>query len=181
MLRQGRAFADLAAMWLFPIQRLPQIAGMFRQILIPLAMSLTIAAAALAPAQAAPSQVINIDSDSGGNVLKTIQRRNELAASGKLVRIRGYCRSACTIYLTLPNACLGPLAEVGFHAPRIAGTKFIPPYVGEMMGRFYRGEIRRRWFAEWQYSLNMHKMSAQEYRLLDPEVRICTPKEQHLR
>ncbi|MDO5706574.1 MAG: hypothetical protein Q4G49_16110, partial [Paracoccus sp. (in: a-proteobacteria)] len=92
---------------------------------------------------------IVIRDDRGGNVLQAIQRRNQLAQSGRPVEIRGYCRSACTIYITLPNACLGPGARVGFHAPRIDGTAIIPPYVDQMMGQYYRGGIRDRWFGGW--------------------------------
>ena len=48
----------------------------------------------------------------GGNVLEMVQTRQELASSGRTVRIRGYCRSACTILTTMPNACLGPHARI---------------------------------------------------------------------
>lgn len=157
-------------MWLLPSARLPQIGGMLKPVLIALSVLLTLPAAT--PAAAQSGQVVTIDNDSGGNVLETIQRRNALQRSGRQVRIRGYCRSACTIYLSLPNACLGPKARVGFHAPRLPGTKIIPPLVGDLMGQFYRGEIRRRWFAQWQYSLDMHILSAAEYRRLDPQMRI---------
>lgn len=158
-------------MWVFAAARLRQIGPMMKTLLIAL-----VAFFAMAPAEralAAPRNTIDISNDSGGNVLQTIQRRNELARSGKKVRIRGYCRSACTIYLTLPNACLGPQASVGFHAPRIPGTRIIPPMVGDMMGQFYRGEIKRLWYSKWQYSLDMHRMSAKEYRRLDPQIRLC--------
>lgn len=158
-------------MWLFPGAKLSQIDRMLKPVLI--ALSVLLALPAAGPVAAQSRGMIDISNDSGGNVLETIQRRTALQRSGKLVRIRGYCRSACTIYLTLPNACLGPKARVGFHAPRIPGTKIIPPMVGDIMGQFYRGEIRRRWYADWQYSLDMHIMSAAEYRRLDPQIKIC--------
>lgn len=130
------------------------------------------AAAQETPADTPPGTVDILD-DRGGNVLEALARRSRLERWGGPVRIRGYCRSACTLYLSLPNACLGGRATVGFHAPRIPGTDIIPPLVGEIMGRFYRGEIRRRWEAEWQYSLRMTRLSAAEYRRLDPQMRIC--------
>lgn len=118
-------------------------------------------------------QVIDIINDSGGNVLQMAQRRADLAKSGKRVRIRGYCRSACTMLITLPNACLGPGARVGFHAPRIPGTTIIPPVVDEIMGGYYRGGIRQRWFGGWNRSLEMHVISARDYVRLDPQTPIC--------
>ncbi|MDO5530035.1 MAG: hypothetical protein Q4F71_11585 [Paracoccus sp. (in: a-proteobacteria)] len=125
---------------------------------------------AAAPRSAAP---IVIRDDRGGHVLSAMQRREELASSGRPVEIRGYCRSACTIYITLPNACLGPGATVGFHAPRIAGTNIIAPGVDQMMGQYYRGGIRTRWFNEWSRSLEMQRISAREYVRLDPRTRLC--------
>ncbi|AUH33809.1 hypothetical protein [Paracoccus tegillarcae] len=144
---------------------------MIRHALIPIVLGLSLFS--LPPGPAAAREVIDIVNDSGGNVLQAIARRNQLQSSGKLVRIRGYCRSACTLYLTLPNACIGPQARVGFHAPRVKGTSFIPPIVGDLMGQHYRGEIRRRWYAEWQYSLQMHTMSAAQYKKLDPQIKFC--------
>lgn len=116
---------------------------------------------------------LDIMNDSGGNVLQMMQRRNELARSGKKIRIRGYCRSACTMLITLPNACLGPGARIGFHAPRIPNTTIIPPYVDQIMGDTYRGGIRERWYAGWNRSLQMNVISARDYVRLDPQTRIC--------
>lgn len=109
----------------------------------------------------------------GGNVLEAIKYRNQLARSGRPVEVRGYCRSACTVYITLPNACLGPKATVGFHAPRIPGTTIIPPIVDQLMAQHYRNGILRKWNSEWKYSLNMHKISARDYVRLDPQTRLC--------
>lgn len=137
-----------------------------------------------APARVTPAAVrdgvglgrpVVITNDRGGNVLATIGRRNDLAASGRPVEIRGYCRSACTLFLSLPNACLGPGAEVGFHAPRLPGTTTIPALVPEIMAQYYRGEVRRRWVTDWSRRTEMTRMSAAEYRRLDPQMRVCGP------
>lgn len=129
-------------------------------------------APALAQRQVPPN-TIDIFNDSGGNVLQMVQRRNDLARSGKEVRIRGYCRSACTMLITLPNACLGPRARIGFHAPRIPNTTIIPPIVDQIMGNTYRGGIRDRWYGGWNRSLDMKVITAAEYVGLDPQTRIC--------
>ncbi len=136
--------------------------------------TLALALLAALPAQAQPrGKPIVILNNRGGNVMEAIQYRNQLARSGRPVEVRGYCRSACTIYITLPNACLGPKATVGFHAPRIPGTKIIPPMVDQLMAQYYRGGILRKWNSEWKYSLDMHKISARQYVKLDPRTRIC--------
>ncbi|MGN7868248.1 hypothetical protein PARHAE_01669 [Paracoccus haematequi] len=116
---------------------------------------------------------IDVNDHRGGNVIQTVQLRERLARSGKTVRIRGYCRSACTILTTMPNACLFPDARIGFHAPRIPNTQFIPPLVDEIMGNFYRGGIRDRWFGGWNRSMKMTVLSARDYVRLDPQTKIC--------
>ena len=116
---------------------------------------------------------IDVNNDRGGNVLEMVKTRTQLENSGKEVRIRGYCRSACTMLITMQNACLAPKATVGFHAPRIPNTKIIPPYVDQVMAHFYRNGILRKWNSEWRHSLDMVKISAREYKRLDPATRIC--------
>jgi len=128
---------------------------------------------ALAPAAQAQGKPIVIYNDKGGNVLRTMQHREKLVASGRRVEVRGYCRSACTMYITMPNACLGPNATVGFHAPRIPNTQIIPPIVDQLMARYYRNGILRKWNSEWKHSLKMHKISAKQYVALDPQTKLC--------
>ena len=144
---------------------------MIRSLIFPAAMALMLLAAP--GVWAAPPGTIDVVDNSGGNVLQMVRYRDELARSGQRVRIRGYCRSACTMLITLPNACLGPHATIGFHAPRIKGTRIIPPYVDQIMGRYYRGGIRERWFGGWNRSIEMVRMSARDYVQLDPQTPIC--------
>lgn len=141
-----------------------------------LALSITLAVAipggvAEANPRGAP---IDIWNHSGGNVLQTVRQREELGRSGREVRIRGYCRSACTMLISLPNACLGPRARIGFHAPRLPGTTVIPPYVDQIMGQYYRGGIRERWFGGWNRSHQMNVITARDFVRLDPQARICS-------
>ncbi|MGP9806074.1 hypothetical protein [Paracoccus sp. NSM] len=131
------------------------------------------------PALAQPSGIqrngpyIDVWNHRGGNVVQMLQTREDLGRSGREVRIRGYCRSACTMLITLPNACLGPHARVGFHAPRLPGTRIIPPHVDQIMGSTYRNGIRDRWFGGWNRSINMQVISARDYVRLDPQTRLC--------
>lgn len=119
------------------------------------------------------AEPIVIHDNRGGNVVQMIARRNELEASGRPVRITGRCNSACTMLITLPNACLDPDASVGFHAPRLPGTEIIPPIVDQLMAMHYRGGILERWNAEWRHSLKIQRISAREYVRLDPQTRLC--------
>ena len=144
------------------------------RLILPL-VAVLIAAAPL-PGQAEivqRGQFIDVSNNRGGNVMQMVRMREQLARSGKTVRIRGYCRSACTILITMPNACLGPRARIGFHAPRLPGTQIIPPYVDQIMGSFYRGGIRDRWFGGWNRSHQMNVISASDYVRLDPQTKIC--------
>ena len=147
---------------------------LWRVLLLGLAVALSMMLGALAaPAQSANSRFIDVTNHSGGNVLEMVRYREKLANSGKIVRIRGYCRSACTMLTTLPNACLGPKARIGFHAPRLPGTTIIPPYVDQIMGNYYRNGIRAKWFGGWNRSINMNVITAREYVALDPQTKIC--------
>ena len=139
---------------------------------IPPAIATTAPVASL-PAAPPAAEPIVIHNNRGGNVVQMIARRQELEASGRPVRITGLCNSACTMLVTLPNACLDPNASVGFHAPRLPGTEIIPPIVDQLMAMHYRGGILRRWNAEWRHSLKIQSISAREYVALDPQTRLC--------
>lgn len=147
-----------------PMNRITAFAALF------LALTLLATPELQAQGRGAPIVIMN---NKGGNVMEAVNYRQKLAASGRPVEVRGYCRSACTIYITLPNACLGPGATVGFHAPRIPGTSIIPPLVDQIMGSYYRGGILQRWQGGWNRSLKMQKISARDYVRLDPQTRLC--------
>jgi hypothetical protein len=51
--------------------------------------------------------------DTGGSVL---ERAMEIAGMRGPFPIRGYCSSACTMYLGYPGTCVYPGATFGFHA-----------------------------------------------------------------
>lgn len=176
----GSIDTSITQPWLSPDAIITQIGSMFTRFHRFTALITTMLMLALTPMAGQAEDIrigpdtIDVFNNSGGNVLQMVQRREDLARSGKRVRIRGYCRSACTMLITLPNACLGPNARVGFHAPRIPNTSIIPPYVDQIMGNFYRNGIRDRWFAGWNRSLKMTIISARDYVRLDPETRICS-------
>lgn len=120
------------------------------------------------------AESVTIRNDGGGNVTAYIERRAQLARVDS-VRIAGKCLSSCTIFTTLPNACVMPRAVIGFHGtlPRVP---FIQMQLDMRLGDFYRGEVRRRYAAEWRHlrgGNEMHVISGRELARLDPEVRLC--------
>lgn len=125
------------------------------------------------PVPASGHTPVVIENNKGGSVMQAIQRRKELERWGGPVEIRGYCGSACTLFLTIPNACLDRNGTVGFHAPRIPNTTIIPPGVDDVMGSYYRAGVLERWNTEWKHSLKIQKISAREYAALDPQTKFC--------
>lgn len=92
---------------------------------------LSIAAMSLlvfAPAVTA-STTIRISNDGGGSIAARVSEIESIRSRGQKVEIRvGYCNSACTLYLGLPDTCVSPNARFGFHGPQIAtrGLTMLP-------------------------------------------------------
>lgn len=156
---------------------------MFKQFPKPLAAALTAITLLAACVTEAPAERVTpvrssadpivIRNDDGGNVTGYILRRNELASSGRRVVFRGYCASACTMLITIPNACLAPDATVGFHAPHFIGSGKPAPMINQLMAQYYRNGILQKWNSTWSKSLKMQVISAKEYVRLDPQTKLC--------
>jgi hypothetical protein len=54
----------------------------------------------------------------GGSANAFEQHVATFRQSGEPFRITGHCQSACTMFLSLPKVCIGPGAELLFHASR---------------------------------------------------------------
>jgi len=76
----------------------------------------------LAVAQLMVAEVVSVEAaDSrpyamGGQTRKFAVDVARYRQSGELFRITGHCQSACTMFLSLPNACVEPSARLLFHA-----------------------------------------------------------------
>lgn len=116
---------------------------------------------------------IVIRDDDGGNVTGYVMRRDELANSGRRVEFRGYCASACTLLMTIPNACVAPDALIGFHAPHFIASGKPAPIMNQLMARYYRAGVLNRWNAVWSRSTKMQTISGREYHRLDPQMKLC--------
>lgn len=110
--------------------------------------------------------------DGGGQLISAEADRAMLLAWGGRVEIRGHCNSACVIFTTLPNACLGRGVEIGFHSSNIN----LGPIGNPQMAKYLRGGVKRRYLQEWQFipHTDIHRITAQEYVALDPQTRICS-------
>jgi len=53
--------------------------------------------------------------DRGGRVSAYIKATQNYTDQGREVRIIGLCWSACSLALSVPNVCVGPMATVMFH------------------------------------------------------------------
>lgn len=86
--------------------------------------------------------------DRGGKLGQRARKIAALRATGERVELRGTCLSACTMYLDLPGACVGPEAVFGFHGPSRDGRP-LPAlefeHWSKLMAAHYR-EPLRGWF-----------------------------------
>ncbi len=113
-----------------------------------------------------------IENNRGGFINEAIAERERLAAWGGAVEIRGVCNSACVIFATLPNACLSPDLQLGFHR----SSSPIGSFVGNaQLSRFFRGDVKRMFDTVWSQLPQGQSatISAQEFVRLDPQARIC--------
>lgn len=108
--------------------------------------------------------IVLTDSD-GGNIYAHAADWRRYEASGQEVQLRGYCVSACTMFLSLENVCVGPRARFGFHATRgdIFGTyrRFLTP----PLRAWFDANARRSRVWVW--------LSVAELQAIQPGVRVC--------
>lgn len=68
-----------------------------------------------------------VNNDRGGFISDRLRELRNLEASGRRVEIRGQiCYSTCTMLLGLPNTCISPHTQFGFHGPSKSGRRLAP-------------------------------------------------------
>lgn len=119
-------------------------------------------AVALAQPTEAVAQTANLISgmglvvkvDRGGKLGQRARKIAALRATGERVELRGTCLSACTMYLDLPGACVGPEAVFGFHGPTRDG-RALPAQEFEhwsnLMASHYREPLRSWYMSEGRF------------------------------
>jgi hypothetical protein len=80
------------------------------------------------PARAQPDPIIILD-DPGGPLRERVSLIEHLSGRNVPIEITGrFCASACTLYLALPQTCVGRQTQFGFHGPSspIYGISLVP-------------------------------------------------------
>jgi len=77
----------------------------------------------------------------GGKFYRFDPAISEFNQSGKLVRLEGSCASACTMFLSVRNACVDPNATFLFHAGRDR-NRMLSASATEHMLRTYHASLR---------------------------------------
>lgn len=78
-------------------------------------------------------QPVVIREDGGGLVNKYIEQAHAYRFQGRRVEIRGSCRSACLLALSVPNVCVGQEAVVKAHHAYEADTGVSRPDITNKM------------------------------------------------
>lgn len=112
-----------------------------------------------------------IKDDGGGQLISAEADRALLQFWGGKVEIHSTCASACTIFTTLPNACIMPDAKIGFHGSNIN----VGPIGNYQMSKYLRGAVRDRFEEEWKFipTDQIHWVPARDYIQMDPQSRLC--------
>jgi hypothetical protein len=153
----------------------------FKKVMV-LAVGLSLAITGFIPLQGAQAalrpRVIEVQNDPGGELAVRVEEIQRLRASGSQVRIvSGYCNSACTMYLGLPNTCVNRNVSFGFHGPmsQFYGMALPPDdfeYWSGVMASYYPGAIRAWFLSEARYTtVGLIKVSGRE--LIGLGVREC--------
>ena len=116
---------------------------------------------------------IVIRNNDGGTIAAFEKERARLAKSGKTIVLAGYCASACTIFYSLPNACLAKDATLHFHGAK--GLPLISEVVGNSrMAKYYRAGVKTSFLADWKnYSKPLKRVTRAQMKALDPAVKFC--------
>jgi hypothetical protein len=89
-------------------------------------------------------QPVVIKEDGGGIVTDYIKAAYDYKTQNRRVEIRGSCRSACTLALSVPNVCVGPGAVVRWHHAYEPSSGVIRYDISEMMLERLPFRIRSR-------------------------------------
>lgn len=149
-------------------------------VLLPAALLFTLGTlgSAALPTQALAQSVIRISNDGGGSLPARLKQIRSIRAKGQRVEIRrGFCNSACTLYLGLANTCVSPNARFGFHGPQLAtrGLNMLPKQFDEWsrtMASHYPAELQSWFMGSARYSRKLITLKGSQ--LIAMGVQRCT-------
>ncbi|MCD9149613.1 hypothetical protein [Pseudophaeobacter flagellatus] len=103
------------------------------------------------PAAATGQPPYVVRDDRGGFLRERLIELRELRASGRQVEIRGrVCYSTCTLLLSLPNTCISPRTQFGFHGPSESGHPLSPEkfdYYSHIIAQHYPAKLNQ-WYMQ---------------------------------
>lgn len=107
---------------------------------------------------AQPRSALVVRNDPGGKLSERVEQLNRIRLNGTQVRIEsGYCNSACTMYLGLPNTCISRNVTFGFHGPmsQFYGMALPPDefeHWSQVMASYYPSPLRDWYLREARYT-----------------------------
>lgn len=115
---------------------------------------------------------VTISNNGGGHTLSFDAERARLEKTNKQVIINGYCASACTIFYSLPNACMAKGSSLHFHGS--SGAPLGVLVADAILAKHYRAGIKEGFLNEWIHLTKpMKKLDRNQVRLLDPDTKFC--------
>lgn len=118
-----------------------------------------------------------VHNDPGGSILDRSLNIFVLRLTGQEVRISDYCASACTFYISLPNACFEPNTKLAFHGPSV--HPILKPFLSMMdqyTGWYYPEPIRTEFYNDWKNLRGQDAFEIRAYALENSGVKICHQK-----
>lgn len=102
-------------------------------------------------AKAAGQSAYVVRNDRGGFIRDRLVELHNLRESGRRVEIRGrVCYSTCTMFLGLPNTCISPRTQFGFHGPSKNGRRLAPDrfdHYSRVIAQHYPNQLND-WYME---------------------------------
>lgn len=99
--------------------------------------------------QVGAERALIVRNDRGGGLVARLHQIRALKTSGRQVRITGrVCYSTCTMLLGLPQTCISPQTEFGFHAPQRPGRPLDAEtfdYASRVIAEYYPAPLKR-WY-----------------------------------
>lgn len=118
-------------------------------------------------ARAADQSAYVVQNDRGGFIRDRLVELRNLRTSGRRVEIRGQiCYSTCTMLLGLPNTCISPDTQFGFHGPSKNGRRLSPDrfeYYTRVIAQYYPKQLNDWYMKTGRKRINgVHRIKGQD-------------------
>ena len=119
---------------------------LFKSAIAAFTLVLCAGAAVQATAQTQSREPFVVGNDRGGSIKERLYQLHKLRSTGQRVEIRGrICYSTCTMLLGLPETCVLPETQFGFHGPSLNGRRLAPDrfeYFSRVIAQYYPRPLR---------------------------------------